>query len=69
MADFELFLYKIFFMRWLGYRERGETLPRDYVLAIKLYWRVCTMDEDPVLAKKPGPGLCTSNLKRFFNVY
>ena len=26
-------------------------------------------DEDPVLAKKPDPGLCTSNVGRFLKVF
>ena len=28
-----------------------------------------TRDEDPVLAKKPDPGLCTSNEGRFLKVF
>ena len=30
---------------------------------------VTTRDEDPVLAKKPDPGLCTSNEGRFSKVF
>ena len=44
-------------------------LKRPYLHKVPIkFLELQTRDEDPVLAKKPDPGLCTSNKGRFLSL-